>query len=38
MILLTLVIFTIFLGIYPAVVLDGLNYYLYSVIYTVDYV
>jgi hypothetical protein len=29
---------TIFFGIYPAVILDGLNYYLYSVIYTVDYV
>jgi NADH-ubiquinone oxidoreductase chain 4 len=37
-ILLSLVIFTVFLGIYPAVVLDGLHYYLYSVIYTVDYV
>jgi NADH-ubiquinone oxidoreductase chain 4 len=37
-ILFTLVMFTIFFGIYPAVILDGLNYYLYSVIYTVDYV
>ena len=36
-ILFTLVIFTVLLGIYPAIIFDGLNYYLFSVIYTVDY-
>jgi len=35
-ILLTLVLFTVILGIYPSVILDGLHYYTYSLLYTFD--
>jgi NADH-ubiquinone oxidoreductase chain 4 len=35
-ILLALVLFTVILGIYPAVILDGLHYYTYSVLFTFD--
>ena len=34
--LLTLVIFTVFLGIYPSIILDGLHYSTYCLIYTLD--
>lgn len=30
-------LFTVILGVYPSVIFDGLNYYLYSVIYSLDY-
>jgi NADH-ubiquinone oxidoreductase chain 4 len=36
-ILLTLVIFTVVLGIYPAIILDGLHYSVSTLIYSVDY-
>jgi NADH-ubiquinone oxidoreductase chain 4 len=36
LILLALVVFTVVLGIYPAVILDGLHYYIYSVLFTID--
>jgi NADH-ubiquinone oxidoreductase chain 4 len=35
-ILLALVLFTVILGIYPAVILDGLHYSTYSVLFTFD--
>ena len=35
-ILLTLVGFTVILGIYPSIILDGLHYSVYSLIYTID--
>jgi len=35
-ILLTLVLFTIFLGVYPSIVLDGLHYYIPALIYNVS--
>jgi NADH-ubiquinone oxidoreductase chain 4 len=34
--LLSLVIFTVILGIYPSIILDGLQYSTYSVIYTIN--
>jgi NADH-ubiquinone oxidoreductase chain 4 len=34
--LLTLVIFTVFFGIYPAVILDGLHYSTYCLLFSVD--
>jgi len=34
--LLTLVIFTVVLGIYPSIILDGLHYSTYSLIYMLD--
>jgi NADH:ubiquinone oxidoreductase subunit 4 (subunit M) len=36
-ILLGLVLFTIILGIYPSIILDGLNYYVSSLIFNVSY-
>lgn len=35
-ILLSLVIFTVLLGIYPFIILDGLNYSIYCVLFTID--
>jgi NADH-ubiquinone oxidoreductase chain 4 len=35
-ILLALVLLTVILGIYPSVILDGLHYYTYSVLFTLD--
>jgi NADH-ubiquinone oxidoreductase chain 4 len=35
--LLVLVLFTIILGIYPSIILDGLNYYSYNLLYSVDF-
>jgi NADH-ubiquinone oxidoreductase chain 4 len=37
-ILLTLVIFTVVLGIYPSIILDGLHYSTYNLLYTFNYV
>jgi NADH-ubiquinone oxidoreductase chain 4 len=36
-ILLGLVLFTIVLGIYPSIILDGLNYYISSLIFSVSF-
>jgi NADH-ubiquinone oxidoreductase chain 4 len=35
--LLILVLFTIILGIYPSIILDGLNYYSYYLLYSIDF-
>jgi NADH-ubiquinone oxidoreductase chain 4 len=35
-ILLALVLFTVILGIYPVVILDGLHYYIYSLLFKFD--
>ncbi len=35
--LLVLVLFTIILGIYPSIILDSLNYYIYYLLYNVDF-
>jgi NADH-ubiquinone oxidoreductase chain 4 len=35
--LLTLVLFTIILGIYPSIILDGLHYYTYCLLFTFNY-
>jgi NADH-ubiquinone oxidoreductase chain 4 len=35
-ILLTLVLFAVILGIYPSIILDGLHYYTYSLLFTID--
>jgi NADH-ubiquinone oxidoreductase chain 4 len=35
--LLVLVLFTIILGIYPSIILDGLNYYSYHLLYSADF-
>jgi NADH-ubiquinone oxidoreductase chain 4 len=32
-----LVLFTVLLGIYPSIILDGLNYYTYNLLYNVDF-
>jgi len=32
-----LVLFTVLLGIYPSIVLDGLHYYTYDLIYNIDF-
>jgi NADH-ubiquinone oxidoreductase chain 4 len=34
--LLILVLFTVILGIYPSIILDGLNYYSYYLLYNID--
>jgi NADH-ubiquinone oxidoreductase chain 4 len=34
--LIILVLFTVFLGIYPSIILDGLNYYIYHLLYNID--
>jgi NADH-ubiquinone oxidoreductase chain 4 len=31
-----LVIFTVLLGIYPSIILDGLHYYTYHLVYSID--
>jgi NADH-ubiquinone oxidoreductase chain 4 len=33
--LIILVLFTILLGIYPSIVLDGLHYYVYNLLYSI---
>ena len=35
--LLLLVLFTVLLGIYPSIILDGLNYYTYYLLYSADF-
>jgi NADH-ubiquinone oxidoreductase chain 4 len=35
--LITLCIFTVSLGIYPSIILDGLNYYCYNLLYNINY-
>jgi NADH-ubiquinone oxidoreductase chain 4 len=36
--LIVLVLFTIILGIYPSIILDGLHYYTYYLLYSVHYI
>jgi NADH-ubiquinone oxidoreductase chain 4 len=36
--LIVLVLFTIVLGIYPSIILDGLHYYTYNLLYSVHYI
>jgi NADH-ubiquinone oxidoreductase chain 4 len=36
--LLILVVFTIILGIYPSIILDGLHYYTYFLLYNICYI
>jgi NADH-ubiquinone oxidoreductase chain 4 len=31
-----LVLFTVLLGIYPSIILDGINYYTYHLLYNID--
>jgi NADH-ubiquinone oxidoreductase chain 4 len=33
--LIVLVLFTILLGIYPSIILDGLHYYVYNLLYSI---
>jgi NADH-ubiquinone oxidoreductase chain 4 len=33
-----LVLFTVFLGIYPSIILDGLHYYTYHLLYNINYI
>jgi NADH-ubiquinone oxidoreductase chain 4 len=35
--LVVLILFTVLLGIYPSIVLDGLHYYTYHLLYNIDF-